>query len=141
MDYKYRLQNTLDSYKSTWITNTDFRTLHLVTNQHRLQIQTSEHFNYKYRPQNTSFSYKSTWITNTDFRTLYLVTNQQYDFYIQSLFSENKDIEMRRLDESLIKTCSFLQLLDEKRAECLRCFIRAKPLVLWLKESMPLYLI
>ena len=47
------------------------------------------------------------------------------------------DTRMNKLDRSLLKICAVLKKVTKERAECLKTFIRCKPLVDWLKESMP----
>lgn len=44
---------------------------------------------------------------------------------------------MRKLDNNLLATCSILGKVTKERAECLKAFIKCKPLVDWLTESMP----
>ncbi|XP_052062678.1 E3 ubiquitin-protein ligase rnf213-alpha-like isoform X2 [Mytilus californianus] len=47
------------------------------------------------------------------------------------------DTSMRKLDNNLLATCSILGEVTNERAECLKAFIKCKPLVDWLTESMP----
>ena len=47
------------------------------------------------------------------------------------------DTSMNKLDKSLQKICAVLEKVTKERAECLKTFITCKPLVDWLKESMP----
>ena len=46
------------------------------------------------------------------------------------------DTSMNKLDRSLLKICAVLKKVTKERAECLKTFIRCKPLVDWLKKSM-----
>ena len=47
------------------------------------------------------------------------------------------DTSMNKLDHSLVDTCSILKEVNEERADCLKKFIKCKPLVKWIKEAMP----
>ncbi|VDI41382.1 Hypothetical predicted protein [Mytilus galloprovincialis] len=47
------------------------------------------------------------------------------------------DTKMNTLDDNMMKTCKILTGIDEDKAKCLRTFIACKPLVVWLRETMP----
>ena len=47
------------------------------------------------------------------------------------------DTSMNKLDHSLVDTCSILKEVTDDRADCLKKFIKCKPLVKWIKEAMP----
>ncbi|VDI83612.1 Hypothetical predicted protein, partial [Mytilus galloprovincialis] len=48
-----------------------------------------------------------------------------------------EDTVMKKLDNNLLTTCSILGGITQDRSECLQVFIKCKPLVDWIKESMP----
>ncbi|CAG2252472.1 RNF213 [Mytilus edulis] len=48
-----------------------------------------------------------------------------------------QDTVMKKLDQNLLTTCSILGEVTPERSECLKDFIKCKPLVDWIKESMP----
>ncbi|XP_052062754.1 E3 ubiquitin-protein ligase rnf213-alpha-like isoform X2 [Mytilus californianus] len=48
-----------------------------------------------------------------------------------------EDTVMKKLDSNLLDTCSILGGITQDRSECLQVFIKCKPLVDWIKESMP----
>lgn len=43
---------------------------------------------------------------------------------------------MKKFDVSLVKTCSILRGIDDKKVDCLTVFYKCQPLVDWLKDSM-----
>lgn len=43
---------------------------------------------------------------------------------------------MKTMDESLLKTCSILNDVNNEKAKCLIMFADCKNLILWLRESM-----
>ncbi|CAC5425101.1 RNF213 [Mytilus coruscus] len=47
------------------------------------------------------------------------------------------DTKMNTLDDNMMKTCKILTGIDEVKANSLRTFISCKPLVVWLRETMP----
>ncbi|OPL21619.1 hypothetical protein AM593_05982, partial [Mytilus galloprovincialis] len=47
------------------------------------------------------------------------------------------DTKMNTLDDNMMKTCKILTGIDEDKAKSLRTFIACKPLVVWLRETMP----
>ncbi|XP_063404431.1 E3 ubiquitin-protein ligase rnf213-alpha-like [Mytilus trossulus] len=47
------------------------------------------------------------------------------------------DTKMNTLDDNMMKTCKILTGIDEEKAKSLRTFIACKPLVVWLRETMP----
>ncbi|CAC5418279.1 RNF213 [Mytilus coruscus] len=47
------------------------------------------------------------------------------------------DTKMNTLDDNMMKTCKILTGIDEEKAKSLRTFISCKPLVVWLRETMP----
>ena len=44
---------------------------------------------------------------------------------------------MNTLIDKMMKTCEILRGIDEEKAKCLKMFINCKPLVEWLRETMP----
>ncbi|XP_052062680.1 E3 ubiquitin-protein ligase rnf213-alpha-like isoform X2 [Mytilus californianus] len=67
-------------------------------------------------------------------------------FNLKGDFSQIKDIikltggqdtVMKKLNQNLLTTCSILGQVTPERSECLKDFIKCKPLVDWLKKSMP----
>lgn len=44
---------------------------------------------------------------------------------------------MNTLNDKMMKTCEILRGIDEEKAKCLKMFINCKPLVEWLRETMP----
>ncbi|XP_063441660.1 E3 ubiquitin-protein ligase rnf213-alpha-like [Mytilus trossulus] len=51
--------------------------------------------------------------------------------------TRGQDTVMKKLDQNLLNTCSILGEVTPERSKCLKDFIKCKPLVDWLKESMP----
>lgn len=43
---------------------------------------------------------------------------------------------MKTFDVNLVKTCSILSGIDDKKVDCLTVFCKCQPLVDWLKDSM-----
>ncbi|VDI23600.1 Hypothetical predicted protein, partial [Mytilus galloprovincialis] len=50
--------------------------------------------------------------------------------------TKGDDVEMKKFDVSLVKTCSILRGIDDKKVDCLTVFYKCQPLVDWLKDSM-----
>ncbi|XP_052087598.1 E3 ubiquitin-protein ligase rnf213-alpha-like isoform X5 [Mytilus californianus] len=50
--------------------------------------------------------------------------------------TKGDDVEMKKFDVSLVKTCSILRGIDDKKVDCLTVFCKCQPLVDWLKDSM-----
>lgn len=50
--------------------------------------------------------------------------------------TKGDDVEMKKFDVSLVKTCSILKGIDDKKVDCLTVFYKCQPLVDWLKDSM-----
>ncbi|XP_041354651.1 E3 ubiquitin-protein ligase RNF213-like [Gigantopelta aegis] len=54
---------------------------------------------------------------------------------IQNL-TKSKNVAMKKMDQSVLKTCRKLKDVTEKQIECLVAFRESKPLVDWLRQSM-----
>ncbi|XP_053388233.1 E3 ubiquitin-protein ligase rnf213-alpha-like, partial [Mercenaria mercenaria] len=48
----------------------------------------------------------------------------------------NRNFKMKAFDQSLMKTCVFLEEITAERAACLSAFVDCSNLVMWLRESM-----
>ena len=50
--------------------------------------------------------------------------------------SKDANASLKKLDQNLLNTCTLLLGFDDTKVECLKTFIKCKPLVTWIQESM-----